>query len=174
MSLTTQTQASYRNKFLGNFGDLCKIYGNEVSNGGQEGQDIGVESHNDTLELEIGVSGELQCWGEDGQISDQHRKRPISLPSVPGQSNKVQKTGKEMQNGVSEMTGIATSLVSKKGNKNHIAIENAINALQAIPDIDAELLLDACDLLEDERKAKTFVALDFTLRKKWLLRKLRP
>ncbi|XP_031279759.1 uncharacterized protein LOC116138158 [Pistacia vera] len=166
--------ASYRNKYLGNFGDLCKIYGNEVSNGGQEGQDIGVESHNDTLELEIGVSGELQCWGEDDQISDQHRKRPISLPSVPGQSNKVQKTGKEMQNGVSEMTGIPTSLVSKKGNKNHIAIESAINALQAIPDIDDELLLDACDLLEDERKAKTFVALDFTLRKKWLLRKLRP
>ncbi|XP_044472569.1 L10-interacting MYB domain-containing protein isoform X2 [Mangifera indica] len=166
---------SYRNKFLGNFGDLCKIYGNEVFNGGQEVQDMGVEPHNETLELEIqGISGELQNWVEDDLILDQHRKRPLSTLSVPGRSNKVQKTGKEMQNGVSEMGDVATSLISKKENKNHIAIETAISALQAIPDIDDELLLDACDLLEDERKAKMFLALDFTLRKKWLLRKLRP
>lgn len=166
---------SYRNKFLGNFGDLCKIYGNEVFNGGQEVQDMGVEPHNETLELEIqGISGELQNWVEDDRILDQHRKRPLSTLSVPGRSNKVQKTGKEMQNGVSEMGDVATSLISKKENKNHIAIETAISALQAIPDIDDDLLLDACDLLEDERKAKMFLALDFTLRKKWLLRKLRP
>ena len=62
---------------------------------------------------------------------------------------------------------------SQKGNKNYSKIESAVDALQALPDIDDELLLDACDLLEDERKAKTFLALDVTLRKKWLLRKLR-
>ncbi|CAA7054193.1 unnamed protein product [Microthlaspi erraticum] len=55
-----------------------------------------------------------------------------------------------------------------------IAIEDAVEAIQALPDMDEELILDACDLLEDEIKAKTFLALDVKLRKKWLLRKLRP
>ncbi|CAG7894083.1 unnamed protein product [Brassica rapa] len=40
--------------------------------------------------------------------------------------------------------------------------------------MDEELILDACDLLEDDLKAKTFLALNVKLRKKWLLRKLRP
>ncbi|XP_010556714.1 PREDICTED: L10-interacting MYB domain-containing protein isoform X2 [Tarenaya hassleriana] len=53
-------------------------------------------------------------------------------------------------------------------------IENAVMAVQALPDMDEDLILDACDLLEDEVKAKTFLALDAKLRKKWLLRKLRP
>lgn len=55
-----------------------------------------------------------------------------------------------------------------------MAIEDAVEAIQALPDMDEELILDACDLLEDELKAKTFLALDVKLRKKWLLRKLRP
>ncbi|KAI8019643.1 L10-interacting MYB domain-containing protein [Camellia lanceoleosa] len=52
------------------------------------------------------------------------------------------------------------------------SIAKAIDALQAISDIDDELLLDGYDLLEDERKAKAFLALDVNHRKKWLLRKL--
>lgn len=55
-----------------------------------------------------------------------------------------------------------------------VSIENVIKAVQDLPEMDEELVLDACDLLEDEMKAKTFMALDVKLRKKWLLRKLRP
>lgn len=53
-------------------------------------------------------------------------------------------------------------------------IEHVVQAVQSLPDMDEDLILDSCDLLEDEKKAKTFLALDFKLRKKWLLRKLRP
>ena len=77
-----------------------------------------------------------------------------------------------MQKMLFKMADIVTRLASPKGNKNYSTIESAVDALQALPDIDDELLLDACDLLEDERKAKTFLALDVTLQKKWLLRKL--
>lgn len=59
-------------------------------------------------------------------------------------------------------------------NSNSVAIECVIAAVQALPDMDEDLILDACDFLEDEMKAKTFMALDVKLRKKWLLRKLRP
>nr|XP_018453458.1 PREDICTED: uncharacterized protein At2g29880-like isoform X1 [Raphanus sativus] len=55
-----------------------------------------------------------------------------------------------------------------------MGIEDAVEAIQALPDMDEELILDACDLLEDDLKAKTFLALSVKLRKKWLLRKLRP
>ncbi|PPS19078.1 hypothetical protein GOBAR_AA01484 [Gossypium barbadense] len=68
-----------------------------------------------------------------------------------------------------------SSLIEKKDdeNTNSISIENMITAVQALPDMDEGLILDACDLLEDKIKSKTFMELDVKLRKKWLLRKLR-
>ncbi|CBI36907.3 unnamed protein product, partial [Vitis vinifera] len=72
----------------------------------------------------------------------------------------------------------AVSSISEKNkddeNSGSISIESVIEAVQALPDMDEELVLDACDFLEDEKKAKTFLALDVKLRKKWLIRKLRP
>ncbi|TYJ21211.1 hypothetical protein E1A91_A08G049800v1 [Gossypium mustelinum] len=81
-----------------------------------------------------------------------------------------------MASALREMASAVSSLTEKKddGNTNSIPIENVITAVQALPDMDEDLILDACDLLEDEIKAKTFMALDVKLRKKWLLRKLRP
>ncbi|KAL5791885.1 hypothetical protein ACOSP7_000479 [Xanthoceras sorbifolium] len=76
-----------------------------------------------------------------------------------------------------EMVTAVSSLSDRKNsdeNSNTISIENVIAAVQALPDMDEDLVLDACDFLEDELKAKTFMALDVKLRKKWLLRKLRP
>ncbi|TYH05001.1 hypothetical protein ES288_A08G050200v1 [Gossypium darwinii] len=82
----------------------------------------------------------------------------------------------DMASALREMASVVSSLAEKKddGNTNSIPIENVITAVQALPDMDEDLILDACDLLEDEIKAKTFMALDVKLRKKWLLRKRRP
>ncbi|KAK7830408.1 hypothetical protein CFP56_028212 [Quercus suber] len=101
------------------------------------------------------------------------RKRPTETPLESQRPRKVQKTDNRMEEALSEIAGVVKRLVNKKENKNCKLIESAIDALQAIPDIDDELMLDACDLLEDEKKAKTFLALDIALRRKWLLRKLR-
>ncbi|KAH1078945.1 hypothetical protein GYH30_053803 [Glycine max] len=70
-----------------------------------------------------------------------------------------------------EMAAVV-STVSAKNNDTSISIENVIEAVQALHAMDDDLVLDACDFLEDERNAKTFLALDAKLRKKWLIRKL--
>uniref|UniRef100_A0A2N9H6K4 Myb/SANT-like domain-containing protein n=1 Tax=Fagus sylvatica TaxID=28930 RepID=A0A2N9H6K4_FAGSY len=73
-----------------------------------------------------------------------------------------------------EMAVAVTSLTKKQKQENSISTEDVIDVLQAIPDMDDDLLLDACDFLEDEKRARMFLALDAPLRKKWLMRKLRP
>ncbi|PIA61209.1 hypothetical protein AQUCO_00300620v1 [Aquilegia coerulea] len=74
-----------------------------------------------------------------------------------------------------EMAAAVSSLSDKRTEvDNSSSTEDAIHALQAMPDVDDDLILDACDLFEDEKKAKTFLSLDVRLRRKWLLRKLRP
>ncbi|PSR91884.1 L10-interacting MYB domain-containing protein [Actinidia chinensis var. chinensis] len=163
---------TYKNKIVGYYDDLCILFGSEMMDVGFSCQSIGTEI--DFKALEIGmdeVSGCLQIEIMDLDTSNQGMKRPGTMPSPGGRSSKVQKTGGEIEEPSPDIAKVVTKLVNNQ-DKSYISIENAIDALQAIPDIDDELLLDACDLLEDERKAKTFLALDINLRKKWLLRKL--
>ncbi|KAL5711011.1 hypothetical protein ACHQM5_021511 [Ranunculus cassubicifolius] len=87
-------------------------------------------------------------------------------------------SGESMANAVREMAAVVASLSEKRSepnnNNNFSSIEDVICAVQEIPDMDDELILDACDFLEDEKKAKMFLLLDVRLRKRWLMRKLRP
>ncbi|GAV80076.1 Myb_DNA-bind_3 domain-containing protein [Cephalotus follicularis] len=161
---------SYRDRVLSSYSDLCKIFGKDKSDGILNGQEMGTETDCTVQEAQaVGLYEHLQSPAGNIQLSDQHRKRPTAVLSNLGRSSKAQKTGQELRKALSG----AVTLLSKK-QKNHKTIENAVDVLRGIPDMDDELLLGACELLEDERKAKTFLALGTTLRKKWLLRKLRP
>ncbi|XP_019415148.1 PREDICTED: uncharacterized protein LOC109326796 [Lupinus angustifolius] len=110
----------------------------------------------------------LVASGSNTKISDGVKKRPTTTPLDSGPPKK----NVRMKEALSEMTSAVKALMNKK-EKNNTSLENALTALQALPDIDDELVMDACDLFEDERKANIFLALDISLRKKWLLRKLR-
>ncbi|KAI4348857.1 hypothetical protein L6164_009527 [Bauhinia variegata] len=79
-----------------------------------------------------------------------------------------------MANVLKNMAVAVTSLTKKTKKEDNFSIDNVIGVLQSIPDMDDDLILDACDFLEDERRARMFLALDANLRRKWLLRKLRP
>ncbi|PON85084.1 Myb/SANT-like domain containing protein [Trema orientale] len=174
----------YRNVCLSSYSDLCKICQNPVLDERLDGKNT--EKISDgwgaemaaapiSLETEIdGASGNLLLPAEEVFMSKKQKKRPISMSLDSGRTRKVQKSHENKLDSLSEMADLVAELVTKTENKNGHSIEAAVDALQAIPDLDDELLLDACDLLEDEKKAKMFLALDVALRKKWLLRKLRP
>ena len=91
-------------------------------------------------------------------------------------SKKARKVDEGIEDVTREMAVAVTTLTKKNNNGNCLDTKNGIDALQAIPDtadMDEDLVLDACEFLEDERKARMFLALDQTLRMKWLTRKFR-
>ncbi|KAH1071193.1 hypothetical protein AAZX31_03G197000 [Glycine max] len=102
----------------------------------------------------------------------QKQKRQLEKGSNFTSPKKSRNDEQGMAVALCEMAAVVSTVSAKKIDTS-ISIENVIEAVQALPDMDDELVLDACDFLEDERKAKTFLALDAKLRKKWLIRKLR-
>ncbi|GMJ01330.1 hypothetical protein like AT4G02210 [Hibiscus trionum] len=126
-------------------------------------------------EDEIGDLLEPACLDSNTTESNSNYKRQLENKSSSVHSKKPRSGDDSMASALREMASAVSSLMEKKddGNSNPISIETVITAVQALPDMDEDLILDACDFLEDDIKAKTFMALDVKLRKKWLLRKLR-
>lgn len=115
--------------------------------------------------------------GDQQQTSHVGSKHQLENLSSSGQSKRAKSREECMASALREMATAVSCLADKRRedeNLNCFAIENVIEAIQALPDMDEDLVLDACDFLEDEKKAKTFLALDDKLRRKWLIRKLRP
>ncbi|XP_030544450.1 L10-interacting MYB domain-containing protein isoform X3 [Rhodamnia argentea] len=167
----------YRDKVLCCYDSSHKIYSNMVE-GNFISEDPGTCIHDaQNLEGDAGCT-DAQSPSADYHISHPLRKRPGTPSHENGPASKLQRT-EEMQGVLSGNNNEGATVdelpvsVNWREPKSY-TIEGAISALQEIPDIDDDILLDACDLLEEERKARTFLALDAPLRKKWLLRKLRP
>ncbi|KAI3472998.1 hypothetical protein Pfo_030081 [Paulownia fortunei] len=164
---------SYKDKVIEHYGELCTIFGTTELVDRKLSCNLEVEFDQHPIDIKVDeYSGDLPVTFLETEIYDQVKKRPSSTSLALECHSKAQKTGKKVREDFTNITSVVTKLVNKEAGNNYFAIESAIDALQAIPNIDDELLLDSCDLLEDERKAKTFLALDATLRKKWLLRKL--
>ncbi|MED6138191.1 hypothetical protein PIB30_119046 [Stylosanthes scabra] len=105
--------------------------------------------------------------------SGQKQKRQVEKFSGAPSPKRSTNEERSMAVALREMATVVSSLSTEKSDENPVSIETVIRAVQALPDMDEDLILDACDFLEDERKAKLFLALDVKLRKKWLIRKLR-
>ncbi|XP_048436092.1 L10-interacting MYB domain-containing protein [Pyrus x bretschneideri] len=114
---------------------------------------------------------------QESSLMSHKKRRQLENSSNQAHPKRSREADGGMASALREMASAVSSLSDKTrndGNMNSGSIESVIEAIQALPDMDEDLVLDACDLLEDENKAKTFMALDVKLRKKWLTRKLRP
>ncbi|KAI3804546.1 hypothetical protein L1987_26174 [Smallanthus sonchifolius] len=150
---------SYKSKVLRHHKDFSIIFG-------------GFFFENLTANSDIPIGANLQILPKETGTFNK-RKRVKKMPLGLECGGKVQKNqSDDIKEAFTDMANVVSKLVNGKIDRSYSAIEKAVDALQAIPDIDDDLLLDGCDILEDEKKAKTFLALDASLRKKWLLRKL--
>ncbi|KAL9319328.1 hypothetical protein ACSQ67_015845 [Phaseolus vulgaris] len=139
-------------------------------------EDKGASHLGDADKEALHIGGEKKSFRETQTLTNadnealQHVGKNVSghlkrhQPKMPATLNESKKARGHMAVAVTSLT---------KAKDDNFSVDNVISVLQAIPDLDDDLILDACDFLEDERRARLFLALAAPLRKKWLLRKLR-
>ncbi|KAJ4839168.1 hypothetical protein Tsubulata_032040, partial [Turnera subulata] len=190
--IKTYTDArQYMTRPVPYYKDLCVICNDENDGGNDSFCDQYLELQSDIPEESAGLGpkmnspavsvsgaddiGELHTTDSETIVSNQKNKRQLENPSNTSQPKRARGKEECVPDSTHEMVATVSSLSDQRNAENSsIPIEKVVEAIQALPDIDEDLVLDACDFLEDETKAKTFMALDVKLRKKWLLRKLRP
>ncbi|KAF6160536.1 hypothetical protein GIB67_019476 [Kingdonia uniflora] len=163
----------YRNRILPCYKGLCVIYGDS----------IGEAKSNEVLGKKNGVFRDL-VQSTPMSLSIQHYDVVYTDPQndqfSPPTFQQSKKSRMSTEDGLADALQKMTAAIEKlKDEKNKEAercnsMENVIGVLQSLPDMEDDLFLEACDLLEDERKATMFMSLKMELRKKWLMRKLRP
>lgn len=131
---------------------------------------LGMEMENGILDTGMNDNFyDMQTPAEEFDISNQQKKRKYGT-SKSTRTRKVGRTVKKMHETLDEKPGLANRW---EGEEDFCSIESIVDALETVPDMTDELFLEACELLEDERKARMFVAMDVSARRKWLFRKLR-
>ncbi|KAI9182428.1 hypothetical protein LWI28_025255 [Acer negundo] len=155
--------------------DCFSIQDLEIQNGVQEVKN----SESPVAYSEDGVGYLLESAHMGSKTNTKNKRQSENLSNPAGlKKAKSKDEGVGVAIALRDMVTAVSSLSDRKNigenSSNTISIEHVIAAVQVLPDMDEDLVLDACDFLEDELKAKTFMALDVKLRKKWLLRKLRP
>ncbi|KAI8027089.1 L10-interacting MYB domain-containing protein [Camellia lanceoleosa] len=154
---------AYKDIILENYCDLSIIFGDEIHDGTSSYLCPEMNIDDNALEMGMdGIFGALKSPAIDNEVSNGRKRRQSTTPLSSTHGRKIKKTGEELQE-----AGRSNTL-----DRNYSSIESIVDALQAVPDMHDELFLDACDLLEDEKKAKAFVKMDILHRKKWLLRNL--
>lgn len=164
---------AYRDRILDGYSALGLIYGNDSWNGRTSSLDIKFETDNNAFGMGINDVGDMQSPSGEFEMS-RRKKRKSANSSTSACTQKVQRIfGEEIQEAVEDKSCLIKTHGGTEEDKDYSSIECIVAALQTVPDMDDELFLEACELLEDERKAKMFVAMDVTARRKWLLKKLR-
>ncbi|XP_028948627.2 L10-interacting MYB domain-containing protein-like isoform X3 [Malus domestica] len=175
----------YRNKAMPYYSDLCVICGNEarllkeVPSNCNEALDKGtvakkIDGDATPIVDKQNVQKKALDSSDVKNLSDQKERHSHDVTQTLHQSKKPQRTDGVAANALGDMAVAESPLKKKLKKEASVSIEKVIDVLKAIPDIDDDLLLDAVDLLEDEKRARMFLALHPALRKKWLMRKLRP
>lgn len=134
----------------------------------------GIKSEIDKEAHDMGfndIFGDLQSLAAEFEIPDQRKRRKMDASSMYS-SRKKPNPNQEILHAFDEKPVIVKTSFNHEDHHYYSSIESIVDALQAIPGMDDVLFLDASKLLEDEKSAQMFVAMDVSQRRKWLLRKL--
>lgn len=150
------------------YDDSCMIYEDQFEDERLGSSSMNVQVEDGTQKIcRSDLFAECKSHGRKCEVSYQRKRLKSATPSTFVGNKKVKRVKEEMQ----EIGSNKASLTKNVANVIDYSIENVVSALQSVPDMNDELFLEACKLLEDERKAKVFVAMDVTTRKKWLSKK---
>lgn len=174
----------YMTRPVPHYEDLCSIF-RELNNDDKDGtlSHQNLETHGGSPAASISSYGQFPIEKGSSESclktssAKESSKRLLDPSPTTGSSKKVRSENEGVVLAIREMATAVSSLADTRKEddiSNTIPVEIVVAAIQALPEMDEDLVLDACDFLEDEKKAKTFMALNAKLRKKWLLRKLRP
>ena len=169
-----------------NYYDLQEIFANSTATGqfSRSGEDMISENNfHDPKKIDLNSNVENEKLEDIESLSGDETETPNKkvkrkekeTGSMSSKGKKVKRTtGEGIIDALSAMAAAVNSFIEhKKEEANHAEKPiNVIDALNAIPNLEEDLYMEACDLLEDGQKAKIFVALDVDKRKAWLTRKL--
>ncbi|KAM7273238.1 hypothetical protein ACFE04_027902 [Oxalis oulophora] len=157
----------YWNKPQPNYNDLFLIYGNANSeeqhdyleSGGDE-DEYPASSNSCMDDMDDGVDNiyeDLVSPAREFEMPDQKRKRKSRSPTSSNPKRVVRSVKYEREEAHEQKT---LSRGVKEEECNNRSIEMIVEALQAIPGMENEIFLEACSLLEDEKKVKKFLSMD--------------
>ncbi|KAF7815604.1 L10-interacting MYB domain-containing protein-like isoform X4 [Senna tora] len=180
-----------RSRCIENYNELGVIVGNEQASGHwsetceRHHPTLNYEEHAETPAQILAIEDEETSHDDDDDddeesddmqgSSEQTRARPSSSNSKQPSSKKRRASDVmlEMMSLMAVDIGrIADALT--KNNESSCCLEEVFEIVQNIAEFDDDLIIEACEYLcFDEKRALMFMKLDESLRKKWLLKRLR-
>ncbi|RZC86201.1 hypothetical protein C5167_007385 [Papaver somniferum] len=178
----------WRTKTLAHFDELVIIFGDNRANGRynrcrndntvQDDDDHDNENLDNTQSPDTPQEQNENGYkykDEDLRTSDTQKRDRAStgLNSRPFRKTK-KSTGEGMVDAIQVMAAAVNNVATKKEeNKISSSLEaSLVSALEDVPNLDDDTFVQALDLLEDEKKAKIFIALIGNRKRQWLLSKL--
>ncbi|KAL5708753.1 hypothetical protein ACHQM5_019515 [Ranunculus cassubicifolius] len=164
---------SYRYKALTNYDDLVIIIGNANAKGG--GATTGSELSKAREEQNKSDSDVEEITDGNG-VEKNDNKQQMAKSSQTSTTRKRSKTGDAIASAVTEMTVTLKSMVetNKRARLPTVVVEKLCQVISKIPDLDQTLMLEAVDLLANNKtKEHVFDGLPDELKKDWLLMHLK-
>ncbi|KAM7275557.1 hypothetical protein ACFE04_017423 [Oxalis oulophora] len=149
------------NRRMPYYKDLCTIIGDRNI---EENESFDEVNHEVEIPSKIAASNQRNKRHVEPQFDSVHPKK------VRGKEEGMCSAPP----GFINQCSFSSDKVKDEETSNKISTENVVAAVHALGDMDEDFIHDAIVFLEDEIKATIFMTLENRLRKKWLVRKIRP
>ncbi|RZC70870.1 hypothetical protein C5167_034557 [Papaver somniferum] len=179
----------WRTRSLPQYNELAMIFGDSRATGkysrfrddnNRDNNEVDEDRDDNTEDQNENPEDHNENTYGNGNVSDDNTSEPqknmrTSIGSSSRSFRKTKKsTGEGMVEAISLMASVVNNIATKKEeNRNSSLEKSVVVALEEIvPELDDFLFMQGLELLEDEKKAKIFIALSGDRRRRWLLSKI--